>query len=66
MKDEKAASSGVSEGHVEDPNQQAMQAHIPSEITYDSDGLAGILRSPYVFGATALASFGGFSFGYGK
>lgn len=33
-------------------------------INYDNKGIAGIIRSPYVFGAALLASFGGFSFGY--
>lgn len=35
-----------------------------SEIDYDNKGITGIVRSPYVFGAALLASFGGFSFGY--
>ncbi|KAM0550290.1 hypothetical protein ACHAPJ_008960 [Fusarium lateritium] len=35
-----------------------------TELSYDDNGLAGIIRSPYVFGAALLASFGGFSFGY--
>ncbi|KAJ3545694.1 hypothetical protein NM208_g2388 [Fusarium decemcellulare] len=35
-----------------------------AEISYDSTGLAGILHSPFVFGAAILASLGGFSFGY--
>ena len=34
------------------------------EISYDNKGISGIIRSPYVFGAALLASFGGFSFGY--
>ncbi|KAJ5389731.1 uncharacterized protein N7496_000799 [Penicillium cataractarum] len=34
------------------------------DINYDSNGVRGILNSPYVFGAALLASFGGFSFGY--
>lgn len=33
-------------------------------ISYDSHGISGIIRSPYVFGAALLASFDGFSFGY--
>lgn len=37
---------------------------LDTEITYDNNGLSGIIRSPYVFGAALLASFGGFSFGY--
>ncbi|KAJ5580513.1 hypothetical protein N7450_006814 [Penicillium hetheringtonii] len=34
------------------------------EISYDSNGIKGILNSPFVCGAALLASFGGFSFGY--
>jgi hypothetical protein len=37
-----------------------------ADISYDREGIGGILRSPFVFGAALLASFGGFSFGYGK
>lgn len=36
-----------------------------AHVKYDNEGLGGIIRSPYVFGAALLASFGGFSFGYG-
>lgn len=36
----------------------------PTIISYDNNGIKGILKSPYVFGAALLASFGGFSFGY--
>lgn len=52
-----------SPSHVEetDPTPQAETA-----IEYDSNGLSGIVRSPYVLGAATLASLGGFSFGYGK
>ncbi|OQV05166.1 hypothetical protein CLAIMM_09950 [Cladophialophora immunda] len=35
-----------------------------TELAYDKEGIGGILRSPFVFGAALLASFGGFSFGY--
>ncbi|KAJ5337827.1 hypothetical protein N7452_004555 [Penicillium brevicompactum] len=34
------------------------------DITYESNGLKGIVNSPYVCGAALLASFGGLSFGY--
>ncbi|KAE8154608.1 general substrate transporter [Aspergillus avenaceus] len=34
------------------------------EVKYDDGRLRDILRSPYVFGAALLASFGGSSFGY--
>lgn len=36
------------------------------DVTYDSSGIKGLLHSPFVCGAALLASFGGFSFGYGK
>lgn len=36
------------------------------QICYDSNGIKGILNSPFVCGAALLASFGGFSFGYGE
>ncbi|KAI1054499.1 hypothetical protein LB506_010703 [Fusarium annulatum] len=50
-----------SPSHVEEtePVPQAEAA-----IEYDSNGLSGIVRSPYVLGAATLASLGGFSFGY--
>ncbi|KAI9759747.1 MAG: hypothetical protein M4579_002132 [Chaenotheca gracillima] len=34
------------------------------KLSYGSDGLKGIINSPFVFGAALLASLGGFSFGY--
>ncbi|KAF7194920.1 MFS glucose transporter mfs1, partial [Pseudocercospora fuligena] len=34
------------------------------KLSYGSNGLKGIIASPYVFGAAFLASLGGFSFGY--
>lgn len=40
-------------------------AFATEQITYDGSGLKGIIKSPFVFGAAVLASFGGFSFGYG-
>lgn len=40
--------------------------HMAAHVEYDNRGIAGVLRSPYVFGAAALASMGGFSFGYGE
>ncbi|KAK7421597.1 hypothetical protein QQX98_002064 [Neonectria punicea] len=50
------------ENQVEDANLPIQSAAL---ISYDSsNGLGGIVRSPYVLGAAALASFGGFSFGY--
>lgn len=35
------------------------------EVHYGYSGAKGMLKSPYVFGATLLASMGGFSYGYG-
>lgn len=40
------------------------KSHLAAHVTYGDEGLRGIIRSPYVFGAALLASFGGFSFGY--
>lgn len=34
-------------------------------LSYGDGGLRGLARSPYVLGAAALASMGGFAFGYG-
>lgn len=35
-------------------------------VTYDDEkSIRGLVHSPYVLGAALLASFGGFSFGYG-
>jgi hypothetical protein len=45
---------------------RASNVLIDTKIEYDNIGPTGIFRSPYVFGAALLASFGGFSFGYGK
>jgi hypothetical protein len=36
------------------------------KLNYGSNGLTGLFKSPYVFGAAFLASMGGFSFGYGQ
>ncbi|RMY68300.1 hypothetical protein D0863_07205 [Hortaea werneckii] len=33
-------------------------------LSYGDNGIRGIVRSPYTFGAALLASFGGFSFGF--
>lgn len=40
------------------------KASLAAHVEYDNGGIGGIVRSPYVFGAALLASFGGFSFGY--
>ncbi|KAL1866184.1 hypothetical protein Daus18300_006848 [Diaporthe australafricana] len=47
--------------HLEDGFSHGQYAPV---ISYDNKGISGIIRSPYVFGAALLASFGGFSFGY--
>lgn len=62
---EKRASPSGSQSQVEDVNNNIL-AQADAPINYDSDGIKGIVRSPYVLGAALLASFGGFSFGYGK
>lgn len=38
---------------------------VVEDVTYESNGLKGIVNSPFVCGAALLASFGGLSFGYG-
>ncbi|PLB48585.1 MFS monosaccharide transporter [Aspergillus steynii IBT 23096] len=60
---------------IEKPNDQASVAHneyasdhalavLTAPVRYDNGQLRDITKSPYVFGAALLASFGGFSFGY--
>lgn len=44
----------------------APTAAAAENIAYDRNGVRGIVRSPFVLGAALLASFGGFSFGYGR
>lgn len=34
------------------------------DISYGKNGIAGLISSPYIFGAAFMASLGGFSFGY--
>ncbi|KAI8722753.1 MFS domain-containing protein [Fusarium sp. LHS14.1] len=58
---ESLSHSRPTESHIEETGITAQAGEI---ISYDENGLAGIVRSPYVLGAAALASFGGFSFGY--
>ncbi|KAI8680701.1 MFS domain-containing protein [Fusarium sp. Ph1] len=58
---ESLSHSRPTESHIEETDIAAQAGEI---ISYDDNGLAGIVRSPYVLGAAALASFGGFSFGY--
>lgn len=52
----------ISARHEEDSSSNILTI-LSSPIPYDDDK---ITQSPYVFGASLLASFGGFSFGYGK
>lgn len=54
----------MEESHIEQTKPSESRAQ--QIISYDENGLAGIVRSPYVLGAAVLASMGGFSFGYGK
>ncbi|VUC20277.1 unnamed protein product [Clonostachys rosea] len=49
--------------HIEETSPPTEACEI---IEYDTHGLSGIVRSPYVLGAATLASMGGFSFGYGN
>ncbi|KAM5344354.1 hypothetical protein ACJ41O_012891 [Fusarium nematophilum] len=49
--------------HLEDGSSHG-HGNSTAIISYDNKGIGGIVRSPYVFGAALLASFGGFSFGY--
>ena len=52
--------------HKEYAQGDSASLNLHDTIAYDAGGPMGIVRSPYVFGAALLASFGGFSFGYGK
>lgn len=58
-----ADSKATSADYIDNVDQVSSE-HCP-EVQYDHAGIRGILHSPYVFGAGLLASFGGFSFGYG-
>ncbi|KUL88240.1 hypothetical protein ZTR_04932 [Talaromyces verruculosus] len=59
-----------SSGHVEDVTITTTKPldipDIPGhlDVSYGQNGVRGIFSSGYVFGAAALASLGGFSFGY--
>ncbi|CVL07402.1 related to quinate transport protein [Fusarium mangiferae] len=68
MADDKSLAHIGNESHdkatVSDGPEHLEDGIANTEISYDNNGLAGIIRSPYVFGAALLASFGGFSFGY--
>jgi hypothetical protein len=60
-----AAAEKLSFNHDEHRSDDESPELSALEINYDSNGIRGILNSPYVCGAALLASFGGFSFGYG-
>lgn len=55
-------SSAVHDEHA-DTNALAL---LSSEVKYDAGKLSDLIHNPYAFGAAFLASFGGFSFGYGR
>lgn len=64
---EKPRVATPSSGHVEDVTITTTKPlDIPGhlDVSYGPNGVRGILSSGYVFGAAALASLGGFSFGY--
>lgn len=53
--------------HVEDPsllNPLGDKDTLEADLEYGPTGIKAIFQSPYVSGAAALASLGGFSFGY--
>ncbi|KAL4963638.1 sugar porter family MFS transporter [Aspergillus stella-maris] len=52
--------NAVHQDHVDD---EAL-AILSTPVQYDNGEIKDLVRSPYVFGAAMLASFGGFSFGY--
>ncbi|KAL4877970.1 general substrate transporter [Aspergillus karnatakaensis] len=49
--------------HAEHADETAL-ATLSAQVRYDNGEVKDLIRSPYVFGAAMLASFGGFSFGY--
>ena len=55
--------------HVEQANSVGNGSRHPlvdyNYLSYGQSGVKGIIGSPYILGAAALASMGGFSFGYG-
>ncbi|PYH34167.1 general substrate transporter [Aspergillus neoniger CBS 115656] len=55
-------SSAVHDEHA-DINALAL---LSSDVKYDAGKLRDLIHNPYAFGAALLASFGGFSFGYGR
>ncbi|GAW26941.1 putative quinate transport protein [Rosellinia necatrix] len=53
---------GADKAHVD--HAEELRRGESSEIEYGKGGLSSLVESPYVLGAAALASCGGFSFGY--
>lgn len=63
---EKATHAGVEDTkHAEHVGVSEQNPLDYEKLNYGQNGLKGLVSSPYVFGATFLASLGGFSFGYG-
>lgn len=58
--------SGLAEHREETQSQPSLdvQNALDADVSYGPGGMRGILGSPFVFGAAALASLGGFSMGY--
>jgi MFS family permease len=54
--------SAATEHHEKSPS--GPEAALFEDVSYGPSGVRGLLGSPYVTGAAALASLGGFSFGY--
>lgn len=52
--------------HLETPRVPSLEGPnvLDADVAYGPGGMRGIISSPYVFGAAALASLGGFSMGY--
>lgn len=52
--------------HHEAPSLSSLDAQnlLDADVAYGPSGMRGIISSPFVFGAAALASLGGFSMGY--
>jgi hypothetical protein len=55
--------------HIDDTehlprNNSLLPGELGQDISYGPSGIRGVFSSGYVFGASFLASLGGFSFGY--
>jgi hypothetical protein len=59
------ANKSTTSYHREYVDDELMIVRGAEEVRYGHSGWRGIFESPYVFGATLLASMGGFSYGYG-